>query len=72
MYRVTVTGNLPLLSVASKPLETKHITRAVLLFQSMFFSDLHVPTRVRSCEQPTMLFPHCKFRAGDINERCQC
>ncbi|KOX72958.1 Dystonin [Melipona quadrifasciata] len=26
--------------------------------------NLHVPTRVRPCEQPTMLFSHCKFMAG--------
>lgn len=30
-------------------------------FSSLSFSDLHVPTRVRPCEQPTMLFPHRKF-----------
>lgn len=28
--------------------------------ESLSFSDIHMPTRVRPCEQPTMLFPHRK------------
>lgn len=33
----------------------------VTVLTSLSFSDLHVPTRMRPCEQPTMLFPHRKF-----------
>lgn len=53
---------------SSPTFRSRKITRIIRrdawsLSQSMFFSDLHVPARVRPCQQSTMLFPHCKFTA---------